>query len=310
MDAGDIENVPAGGISATTVQDAINELDSDIDSRIAAAIAGLNWKEAVRVATTVAGTLASSFENGDTVDGVVIATGNRILIKNQADQTTNGIYTVNASGAPTRATDADASAELESAVVPVNEGTSNANTTWVQTTDSITLGVSSIVWTQFGSSSPAASPSTAGIAKLYTDVASQNLDGAPDQNAVFDALALKLAITDFTKYIIDQAAPSTAGGTITLDMNSQVQRSHVGSATFSAAKAIALSNTTNSLFFNFIFEITSVGAVLTFPSDWVSSSLDFNGTTWTAPDIGKWEFGGSFDDTNNIWYIKISGPFI
>lgn len=50
-------------------------------------VTGLQWKTAVRVATTVAGTLASSFENGDTVDGVVLATGNRILIKNQAAAT-------------------------------------------------------------------------------------------------------------------------------------------------------------------------------------------------------------------------------
>jgi hypothetical protein len=132
---------------------------------------------------------------------------------------------------------------------------------------------------------------------------------APSQNAVFDALALKLNITAFAPYVIDQVSTSVAGGTITLDMNSQIQRSHIGSATFAAAKILAMSNTTNSMFFNFIFEITSVSAVLTFPSDWVSSSLDFNGTAWTPPNTGKFEFGGSFDDINNIWYIKISGPF-
>jgi hypothetical protein len=132
--------------------------------------------------------------------------------------------------------------------------------------------------------------------------------------------AKKVTLTNFKAFLktyfdtlynaLDQAVPSTAGGTITLDMNNQKQRSHVGSATFSSAKAIALSNTTSSLFFNFIFEITSVSAVITPPSDWVSSSPDFNGTAWTPPTTGKFEFGGSFDDTNNIWYIKVSGPFI
>lgn len=156
-----------------------------VEDRINSATAGLKWKASVRVATTVAGTLASSFENGDTIDGVVLATGNRILIKNQADQTTNGIYTVNASGAPTRSTDADAAAELESAAVSVQEGTSNANTTWLQTTDNITLGVSNIVWTAFGSSVPDADASTKGIAKLYPSTSlGTNTDGAPDQNAV------------------------------------------------------------------------------------------------------------------------------
>lgn len=130
------------------------------------ALAGLKWKDSVRVATTVAGTLATSFENGDTVDGVVLATGNRILIKDQSSATENGIYTVNASGAPTRATDANAGSELEGATVTVQEGTSNANTTWTQTTDGVTIGSSNIVWAAFGSSSPDASETTKGIAEL------------------------------------------------------------------------------------------------------------------------------------------------
>jgi hypothetical protein len=155
-----------------------------------------SWKAPVKVSTTAAGTLATSFENGDTVDGVALVTGDRILIKDQATQSENGIYTVNASGAPTRASDANVAAELEGAAVTVQQGTSNANTTWTQTTDGITLGSSNIVWAQLGSSQPDASASVKGIAKLYPDVAAQNTDGAPDQNAVFDALALKANLTD------------------------------------------------------------------------------------------------------------------
>jgi hypothetical protein len=96
---------------------------------------GLNAKASVRVATTTAGTLASSFENGDTVDGVVLATNDRILIKNQVTGSENGIYTVNASGAPTRATDADVDAEVVNGMYCfVTAGTTNANTGWVLTT--------------------------------------------------------------------------------------------------------------------------------------------------------------------------------
>jgi len=309
--AGDIAFTPVGGIAATDVQAALSELDTEVDSRITAAISGLKWKDAVRVATTVNGTLASAYENGDTVDGVVLATGNRILLKNQTTQTENGIYTVNGAGAPTRAVDADTGTELEGAAVSVSEGTANANTTWIQTTDGLTLGSSNIVFTQFGSSTTDADATTKGIAKLYPSTSlGTNTDGAPTQNAVKVYADLRLLITDFAKYIIDQATTSTSGGTITLDMNSQVQRSHVGSATFSAAKAVAMSNTTNSFFFNWVFEVTSVSAVLTFPSDWLSSSPDFNGSTWTPPTTGKFEFGGSFDDVNNVWYVKVAGPFI
>lgn len=116
---------------------------------IDAAIAGLSWKESVRVATTAAGTLASDFENGDTVDGVALATGDRILIKNQAAGAENGIYTVNASGAPTRATDADSADDILQASVYVQAGTTNADTQWVLTTNApITLDTTALTFTQ------------------------------------------------------------------------------------------------------------------------------------------------------------------
>lgn len=112
--------------------------------------AGLSWKSSVRVATTTNGTLATAYENGDTVDGVTLVTGDRILLKNQTTQTENGIYVVAATGAPARASDADSTAELESATVFVIAGTANADTAWTQTTNAPTIGSSNIVFAQFG----------------------------------------------------------------------------------------------------------------------------------------------------------------
>lgn len=115
----------------------------------------------VRVATTAAGTLASSFENGDTVDGVVLATGNRILIKNQAAPAENGIYTVNATGAPTRATDADAVAEVaRGTTVTAQEGTANTGTLWVITATIVTLGTTAFTWAQIGAGGAISYPLT------------------------------------------------------------------------------------------------------------------------------------------------------
>ncbi len=121
-----------------------------VDSAVSVAAAGFDSKESVRAATTTAGTLATSFENGDTVDGVVLATGNRILIKDQAAGAENGIYTVNATGAPTRATDADASSEVTGGMyVWVNEGTANGDKGFsLVTNDAITLGATALVFTQ------------------------------------------------------------------------------------------------------------------------------------------------------------------
>jgi hypothetical protein len=111
---------------------------------------GLDTKASVVAATTTDGTLATAFDDGSVIDGVTLATGNRILIKNQTDATANGIYTVNASGAPTRSTDMDNGTEFPSAYVFVEQGTVNADTGWVCTNNApVTLGTTNITWTQF-----------------------------------------------------------------------------------------------------------------------------------------------------------------
>lgn len=133
-----------------------------------------SWKQAVRAATVTAGTLASSFENGDTIDGVVLATNDRILIKDQAAPAENGVYVVAASGAPTRATDADSSTELVSAMVPVSEGTINADTLWNCTNNAtITVNTTGLTFAQIPTS-----PS-----RLYSDVTD---GGTPASNVETD----------------------------------------------------------------------------------------------------------------------------
>jgi hypothetical protein len=112
---------------------------------------GLSAKDSVVAATTVAGTLASSFENLDVIDGVTLATGERILIKNQSTASENGIYTVNASGAPTRAVDLDTGDQAAGVFVFVEEGTTNADSGWVCTSDDAadTVGTHNLTFAQF-----------------------------------------------------------------------------------------------------------------------------------------------------------------
>ncbi|MDP8231029.1 MAG: hypothetical protein P9L93_08045 [Candidatus Gorgyraea atricola] len=124
--------------------------DAARKSYVDAAIAGLKWKQSVRVATTANGALTTAYANAQTVDGIALATGNRILIKNQTTGSENGIYTVNASGAPTRATDLDENDEVVSAAVFIEKGTSNADTAWVCSTDeTVTVGSTALAFTQF-----------------------------------------------------------------------------------------------------------------------------------------------------------------
>ena len=111
---------------------------------------GLDPKASVRAATTAAGTLASSFANGSVIDGVTLATGNRILVKNQASASENGIYIVNASGAPTRAEDDDVWSEVPGAFTFVEEGTLLADTGWVCTANAGgTINSTAMTWAQF-----------------------------------------------------------------------------------------------------------------------------------------------------------------
>lgn len=120
-------DLPQSSIVPASADDLVNKAYVDAFAQ------GLTPKNAVTVATVTAGTLASDFENGDTVDGESLVTGERILIKDQASAVENGIYTVNVAGAPTRALDSDTSAEvMEGTFTYVLTGTVNENTQWVQ----------------------------------------------------------------------------------------------------------------------------------------------------------------------------------
>lgn len=85
----------------------------------------LEVKKSVKVATTSDGTLASAFQNGSVVDGYTLVTNDRILIRAQTTATENGIYSVNASGAPTRTTDFAAGDTIGNAYVFTEAGTVN-----------------------------------------------------------------------------------------------------------------------------------------------------------------------------------------
>jgi len=125
--------------------------DAATKAYVDSAAQGIDWKGSVRAATTAAVTLSSDLEAGDIIDGVTLVAGNRILVKNQAAGSENGIYVVQATGAPTRATDADADAEVTASfAVFVEEGTANADSGWVLTNDgAVTVGTTELVFTQF-----------------------------------------------------------------------------------------------------------------------------------------------------------------
>ena len=111
-------------------------------------VTGLKTRIITRVATTANINLSNALENGDTLDGITLATGNKVLVKDQTDATENGIYNVVASGAATRDTDYDTVAELAGQLVIVQEGSTNADKIFLCTTDnSGSIGSVNIVFT-------------------------------------------------------------------------------------------------------------------------------------------------------------------
>ena len=110
---------------------------------------GLDFKDSVRVASTANVTVSGP---GAAIDGITLSSGDRVLLKNQSTASQNGIYVFNgAASALTRATDADANAEVTAGMfVFVEEGTVNADQGFVLTTDgTITVGSTSLSFTQF-----------------------------------------------------------------------------------------------------------------------------------------------------------------
>ena len=107
---------------------------------------GSGWLTPCRAATTGNITISTALNSGDTLDGVTLANGDRVLVKDQSTAADNGIYVVAPS--PARATDADVTGEIVGGTCEkVQEGTVNADSEWVVTTDgTITIGSTGIAW--------------------------------------------------------------------------------------------------------------------------------------------------------------------
>jgi hypothetical protein len=144
------QDLAMAGFKLTSLGTPTADTDAANKGYVDSVAQGLDTKASVVAATTTDGILATAFADTQVVDGVTLATGNRILIKNQSTPTENGIYVVAASGAPARSTDMDDGTEFPSAYVFVEEGTVNADTGWVCTNNApVTLGSTNIVWAQF-----------------------------------------------------------------------------------------------------------------------------------------------------------------
>lgn len=284
----------------------LDELDLAVADLPEAIRNSLSWKQPVRVASTANGTLATAFENGDTVDGVTLATGDRILLKDQTTGADRGIYTVNASGAPTRALDMDSSDEVSGAVVLVMEGTANADKIFICTTNNpITLGTTSLTFTALSGGSGSVATDTIWDAKgdlaagTGSDTASKLTVGSNDSILMADSgqsTGLKWAPAATTSELADVASSESAGTSDTYARGDHVhahEAAHINHDTTWAAKGDLIAGTANDT--ASILTVGSNGQVL------IADSTQATGMKWDSAGVGALDLDDLGDvDTTGV----------
>ena len=125
--------------------------DAATKAYVDATAQGLTVKDSV-VAASTGNVTISGLDVGQALDGITLALADRVLLKNQSTASQNGIYDINADGsAATRSSDYNAAGDVVNGTfVFVQEGTTNADSGWVMTTDEVvTPGTTSTAWAQF-----------------------------------------------------------------------------------------------------------------------------------------------------------------
>ena len=199
-------------------------------------VAGLKTRIITRVATTANVDLTADLQNGDTIDGITLVTGDKVLVKNQSSASANGIYDVVASGTATRNTDYDTIAELAGQIVVVQEGTTNGDTIYLCTTDTdATLGSSDITFTII---EPANTGTVTSVAVADSGSSEFTITGSPVTSSGTISLAVNsINATKIGSGTVDNTEFGYLNGATS---NIQTQIDAKAGAGFAVAMAIAL----------------------------------------------------------------------
>ena len=216
-----------GNQTITNVATPVNSTDAANKAYVDNAVSGLTWKDAVVVKASANISIAAP---GAVIDGVTLATGDRILVTGQTTTAENGIYVFNGAAVPlTRSADAATPALLTGAAVFVESGTV-ANSGWVQTVDPL-ASFATQSWTQFsgagayaGSGAVTVAGTTIGLTVgnglTQTTELALNIDAASALNDTAGPLTLALQSTGGLNQSGSQLGISAAGVTNAMLANS------------------------------------------------------------------------------------------
>ena len=140
-------NVSITGGAVTGLGSPSANSDAATKDYVDQAVAGLRTRVIAECATTANINLTNGLEAGDTIDGVTLVSGDRVLVKDQSTASENGLYLAVSSGAASRDPEHDTIAELSGGMVVVNQGSANDNKIFLCTTDNTgSVGSTSITY--------------------------------------------------------------------------------------------------------------------------------------------------------------------
>lgn len=233
ISGGTIDNTAITGLPAPSAAN-----DAASKNYVDNLVSGAKWKSSVRAASTADVNVASAPAS---IDGVTLNINDRVLLLYQSAPEENGIYVFASAGAAlTRATDADSWTEIVSAVVSVDEGSTNADRQWICTDDAGgILGVTAITFVEFNAAVPSASETVAGKVELANNA--EAVAGTSD-TVVNTPLKTEAQIVGKSRtYTEPQRADNATDNDGSFDMNSK----NDFVCTPAGAVAIAFTNTTN-----------------------------------------------------------------